>query len=206
MKSDLVIDSGFPKKIFDSHGVVIGDNKGLITCGRWNVQTVFKDEYKFFVLFKKKVLPPPRVVTGRQISCFWHVWHVLIHTIIFYTIFPAPWPGIGYRTDGFSRRQRWNSKNATTDSSIMRCFVSSYGSFLKADWNVRGRAKMTKDIKYGCQILIKSKITRYFDVFSMISGWNFYEKSKLLFLFCVSVSGIKWIGQILTVFEPVFKW
>ena len=128
------------------------------------------------------------------------------HIIIFYTIFPAPWPGIGYRTDGFSRRQRWNSKNATTDSSIMRCFVSSYGSFLKTDRNVRGRAKMTKDIKYGCQILIKSKVTRYFDVFSMISGWNFHEKFKLLFLFCVSVSGIKWIGQILTVFEPVFKW
>ena len=34
VKSDLVIDSGFPKKIFDLHGVVIGDNKGLITCGR----------------------------------------------------------------------------------------------------------------------------------------------------------------------------
>ena len=65
---------------------------------------------------------------------------------------------------------------------------------------------MPKDIKYGCQILIQSKTTRYFDVFSMISDWDFYEKFKLLFLFCVSVSEIKWIDQILMIFEPVFEW
>ena len=47
----------------------------------------------------------------------------------------------------------------------MKCFVISYSSFLKIDRSVRGRAEMPKDIKYNCQVLIKSKITRDFDMF-----------------------------------------
>ena len=44
------LSQGFPRKIFDLHGVVIGDNKGLITFGRWGVQTVCKDVWKFEIL------------------------------------------------------------------------------------------------------------------------------------------------------------
>ena len=62
---------------------------------------------------------------------------------------------------------------------------------------------MPKDVKYGCQILIKSKITRYFDIFYMISVSIFSEKLKLLFVFCVSGSDIKWIHQILMFFDTV---
>ena len=45
------LSQGSPRKIFGLHGVVIGDNKGLITWGRWDVQSVCKEEWRFFVLF-----------------------------------------------------------------------------------------------------------------------------------------------------------
>lgn len=93
------LSQGSPRKIFDLHDVVIGDNKGLITWGRWDVQSGFKEEWIFFVLFKKKFSPLlvscqalgglPRHEEGGELfenSCFWHV---LRHIIIFYTIFPA---------------------------------------------------------------------------------------------------------------------
>ena len=41
------LTQGFPRKAFDLQGIVIGDNKVLITCGRWYVQTVCKDELKY---------------------------------------------------------------------------------------------------------------------------------------------------------------
>ena len=43
VKSDLVIDSGSPKKIFDLGGVVIGDNEGSTTWCPWDVSSVFKE-------------------------------------------------------------------------------------------------------------------------------------------------------------------
>ena len=47
----------------------------------------------------------------------------------------------------------------------MKCFVISYSFFLRIDGSERGRVKMPEDIKYHCQVLIKSKVTRHFDIF-----------------------------------------
>ena len=92
-------------------------------------------------------------------------------------------------------------KSAKTDYPIMKCFVISYSFPLRIDRSVRGRVKMPEDIKYDCQVLIKSKVTRYFDIFPWYLVDIFTKKSKILFLFCTSVSGIKWIDQILMIFE-----
>ena len=100
--------------------------------------------------------------------------------IIFYIIFPA---GSEHRTDVFTRRQRRNSKIGSIDFPIMKCSVISYSFFLKIDRSVRGRVKMPEDIKYDCQVLIKSKVTRYFDIFPWYLVYMFTKNPKYYFYF-----------------------
>ena len=65
----------------------------------------------------------------------------------------------------------------------MKCSVISYSFFLKIDRSVRGRVKMPEDIKYDCQVLIKSKVTRYFDIFPWYLVDIFTKIPKYYFYF-----------------------
>ena len=65
----------------------------------------------------------------------------------------------------------------------MKCFVISYSFFLRTDRTVRGRVKMPEDIKYDCQVLIKSKVTRYFDIFPWYLVDIFTKNPKYYFYF-----------------------
>ena len=74
-------------------------------------------------------------------------------------------------------------KIGSTDFPIMKCFVISYSFFLRTDRTVRGRVKMPEDIKYDCQVLIKSKVTRYFDIFPWYLVDIFTKNPKYYFYF-----------------------
>ena len=65
----------------------------------------------------------------------------------------------------------------------MKCFVISYSLFLRIDRSVRGRVNMPEDIKYDCQVLIKSKVTRYFDIFPWYLVDIFTKNQKYYFYF-----------------------
>ena len=74
-------------------------------------------------------------------------------------------------------------KSAKTDFPIMKCFVISYSFPLRIDRNERGRVKMPEDIRYDCQVLIKSKVTRYFDIFPWYLVDIFAKNPKYYFYF-----------------------
>ena len=74
-------------------------------------------------------------------------------------------------------------KSAKTDFPIMKCFVISYSFPLRIDRNERGRVKMPEDIRYDCQVLIKSNVTRYFDIFPSYLVDIFAKNPKYYFYF-----------------------